>query len=429
MFLSAGTLPRFCGFRQHGTMGKVRNGSGSGGFPVWPSTTTAPVFQQRFEHRVKATIAPGQILMVDAAPYNDVMLCAYLAPGSNDSYTGFSSGGNNADIILGSTTAGNYFYHSFAHYNSMLNSLVNVAAVPLNSRVAPKMRYTSFCVEIANLSQLSSLNGALRCCRIGTTTQNPAVAGTGPTYTAPWTSILNSFYENPDTQHVVGAEASHALCAHALPTQLLSGQFYTPSIEGLTSGGAAATTAWSNTVYTVSNASVGGADQDTLWTTLRFVVDNLSAQANLEFVVKATAEFIIPPESFLVGAGVPRPIGDFTGILRRASTLMKKPPVTVAPGGGGRSIGGIVGITDIDTTKKGKGKQQQQKKKQLRGSQPSTTGAPAPGTMKQLRTMFEAYQRARPAIQAARAVQQAVGALPANAQRAAIGDLRARRRR
>jgi len=356
--------------------------------------------------------------MLDAAPYNDVMCAAFLAPGSSDSYTSFTAATNNSDVSLGSTTFGNYQYHSFSHFNSMLSSLVNVNAVPANFRQAPRMRFTSFCVEITNLSQIASMNGALRCCRISTPTQNPGAAGTSPTFTAPWTAILNSFYENPDTQHVVSAEASHALCAHALPTQLLSGQFYSPTAEGLTAfGGTNATSAWAGTVYDVATGNSGGVDQDVLWTTLRFVVDSLSASATIEFVFKATAEFLIPPDSFLVGAGVPRPIGDFTPVLKRASLLMKKPPVTVAPGGG-RSVAGVTGLMPQST----KGQQQQKKQqKSLRGSTTSIAprtsaprGAPGPppGYLKTLRAAVEriAQTAANPAVQGM--AQAALGRAP-----------------
>jgi len=406
----------------------------AGNFPQWPSSTTAPVYQQRFEHRVKASVSPGQVLLIDAYPYNDIALAAYIAPGSADNYTAFGAGTYNTDVSTASTTQGSYSFHSFAQFNSLLASFTNLTSAPTTYRQVPKMRYTSFCVEVANLSQISSLNGMLRCCRISSATQNPAQTGAAATPTAPWANCLQLFYENPETQHVVGAEASKVLCAHALPTQLLSGQFYSPTAEGLTSGaGGNATSAWSSTVYALSNTAGGGVDQDTLWTTLRFVVDSLSATANIEFIVKASVELIIPPDSFLVGVGVPRQIGNFEPVLRRAAQMARFPPITVAPGGSGRSIAGIIGIPQVSALQNGPKKTQG--KKNLRTQQapaPNHKGGNGPN-MQGMKQFANAAAKAaiqavgNGAVRAAPAVMNAAWAAQGG-RRQAIGELRRRRR-
>jgi len=373
--------------------------------------------------------------MVDAYPYNDVCGVFYLAPGSANNYTAWTPAANNADISLGSSTFGNYAYHYFKHYDSLLGSITNASATPNSTRIAPKMRYTSFCVELGNLSALNSVNGAVRCCRMSSPSLTPLVAGAAGTLTQPWSDALSFFYENPDTQHIVGAEATQALCAHALPTQLMTGQFYTPSGEGVDQLGAVATTAWAATVYDSSTSSAGGTDQVMLWSLLRFVVDSVSQTTTLEMVFKGTVEFLIPPESFLVGAAVPRPVGEFTGILRKAAAMARAPPIGYAPNAstGTRVIAGVTGVPapqPYGRSSKAKTKKQAADQRRRQGKQQNpTTPAPTmpPGYKKMLRAINSGVKNV--ALNALGNVVASRVAPPPGMQAIRNGELRRLRRR
>jgi len=265
----------------------------------------------------------GEIIIVDALPYNDYVGRIYRGASSAAPTLAWTGGATSTDNLqpgIATTTA--YSYNN-VRFTSVSQANASALATSGEDNQIVGIRPCAVCVELVNTSTIVDIGGAIRAIRL----QSPGYApsNTSNAYSE-WPSTIATMNQQGNSEHISCAESIAGVCAMLAPKGLAAQEFYYPSSYTLGGTGAAAWAARAYESYGTSAGVSSGESPVWTWTGLRLQISGvpIGKAASFDVIFRGFYEVQLPPSSWLSGNGIFRQLGDILPVMREAQLVMKR---------------------------------------------------------------------------------------------------------